>query len=75
MGIAHRTGGRILSKGYTAGKAKGTMAMDRFPFNGMLMTSSLNSLITDSRARRAQLLHREQDQQRDGGGLPGQHRG
>jgi alkaline phosphatase len=48
MGIAHRTAGRILSKGYAGGKAKGTLAMDRFPFNGMLMTSSLNSLITDS---------------------------
>ncbi|MFY9550671.1 MAG: alkaline phosphatase [Thermoanaerobaculia bacterium] len=48
MGIAHRTAGRILSKGYTRGKANGTMAMDRLPFNGFLMTSSLNSLITDS---------------------------
>ena len=48
MGIAHRTAGRVLSKGYAAGKAKGTLAMDRLPFNGMLMTSSLNSLITDS---------------------------
>ncbi len=48
MGITHRTAGRVLSKGYTAGKARGTLAMDRLPFNGMLMTSSLNSLITDS---------------------------
>ena len=48
MGIAHRTAGRVLSKGYAGGKAKGTLSMDRFPFNGMLMTSSLNSLITDS---------------------------
>jgi len=48
MGVVHRTAGRILSKGYTHGKANGTMAMDRFPFNGLLMTSSLNSLITDS---------------------------
>ena len=48
MGVAHRTAGRILSKGYTRGKANGTLAMDRFPFNGLLMTSSLNSLITDS---------------------------
>ncbi len=48
MGIAHRTAGRVLSKGYVAGKARGTLAMDRLPFNGMLMTSSLNSLITDS---------------------------
>ncbi len=48
MGVAHRTAGRILSKGYTRGKANGTLAMDRLPFNGLLMTSSLNSLITDS---------------------------
>ncbi len=48
MGIAHRTAARVLSKGYTRGKANGTLAMDRFPYNGMLMTSSLNSLITDS---------------------------
>lgn len=48
MGIAHRTAGRILSKGYAGGKANGTLAMDRLPFNGALMTSSLNSLITDS---------------------------
>ena len=48
MGAAHRTAGRVLSKGYTAGKANGTLAMDRFPYNGLHMTSSLNSLITDS---------------------------
>jgi alkaline phosphatase len=48
MGVAHRTAARILSKGYTRGKANGTLAMDRFPYNGLLMTSSLNSLITDS---------------------------
>ncbi len=48
MGIASRTAARILSKGYTRGKANGTLAMDRLPFNGFLMTSSLNSLITDS---------------------------
>jgi alkaline phosphatase len=48
MGVAHRTAARILSKGYTAGKANGTLAMDRLPYNGWLMTSSLNSLITDS---------------------------
>ncbi|MFA6958991.1 MAG: alkaline phosphatase [Thermoanaerobaculia bacterium] len=48
MGAAHRTAARVLSKGYSGGKANGSLAMDRFPFNGMLMTSSLNSLITDS---------------------------
>src|SRR5262245_12734664 len=40
MGATHRTAGRILSKGYTGGKANGTMAMDRLPYNGLLMTSS-----------------------------------
>lgn len=48
MGVAHRTAARVLAKGYTAGKANGTLAMDRFPYNGLHMTSSLNSLITDS---------------------------
>ncbi len=48
MGAAHRTAGRVLSKGYTGGKANSTLAMDRLPFNGLHMTSSLNSLITDS---------------------------
>ena len=48
MGAAHRTAGRVLGKGYTAGKANGTLAIDRFPYNGLHMTSSLNSLITDS---------------------------
>lgn len=48
MGAAHRTAARVMSKGYTGGKANGTLAMDRLPFNGLLMTSSLDSLITDS---------------------------
>ncbi len=48
MGTAHRTAARVLSRGYSGGKANGTLAMDRFPFNGMMMTSSLNSLVTDS---------------------------
>lgn len=48
MGVAHRTAARVLSKGYTMGKANGTLAMDRLPFNGLLMTSSMDSLITDS---------------------------
>lgn len=48
MGVASRTAARILSKGYTGGKANGLMAMDTFPYNGLLMTSSLNSMITDS---------------------------
>jgi alkaline phosphatase len=48
MGVSHRTAARVLSKGYTQGKANAALAMDRLPYNGLLMTSSLNSLITDS---------------------------
>jgi alkaline phosphatase len=48
MGAAHRTAARVMAKGYTGGKANSTLAMDRFPYNGLHMTSSLNSLITDS---------------------------
>jgi len=48
MGAAHRTAARVMAKGYTGGKANGTLAIDRFPYNGLHMTSSLNSLITDS---------------------------
>ncbi|MHB0970770.1 MAG: alkaline phosphatase [Thermoanaerobaculia bacterium] len=48
MGAALRTAARVLSKGYTQGKANGVMAMDSLPFNGLVMTSSMDSLITDS---------------------------
>lgn len=48
MGASHRTAARIMSKGYAQGKAKGQLAMDSFPVTGMVMTASLNSIITDS---------------------------
>ncbi len=48
MGAAHRTAARIVSQGYSQGKAKSRLAMDTFPFTGMVMTSSLNSIVTDS---------------------------
>lgn len=48
MGAAHRTAARIMVKGYAQGKAQGRLAMDTFPFTGMVMTSSLNSIVTDS---------------------------
>ncbi|MBO9663445.1 alkaline phosphatase [Dokdonella sp.] len=48
MGAAHRTAGRIMAKGYAQGKAKGKLAMDTFPYTGMVMTASLNSIVTDS---------------------------
>jgi alkaline phosphatase len=48
MGAAHRTAARIMVKGYAQGMAQGKLAMDTFPFTGMVMTSSLNSIVTDS---------------------------
>ncbi len=48
MGAAHRTAGRIMAKGYAQGKAKGKLTMDTFPYTGMVMTASLNSIVTDS---------------------------
>ncbi len=48
MGASHRTAARIMSKGYAQGKAKGRLAMDTFPVSGMVMTASLNSIVTDS---------------------------
>lgn len=48
MGAAHRTGARIVSQGYAQGKAKGMLAMDTFPHTAMVMTASLNSIVTDS---------------------------
>ncbi|MGZ3240212.1 MAG: alkaline phosphatase [Burkholderiaceae bacterium] len=48
MGAAHRTAARIMVKGYVQGMAQGKLAMDTFPITGMVMTSSLNSIVTDS---------------------------
>jgi len=48
MGAAHRTAGRIMAKGYAQGKAKSRLTMDTFPYGGMVMTASLNSIVTDS---------------------------
>ena len=48
MGAAHRTAARIMVKGYAQGKVQGRLAMDTFPYTGMVMTSSLNSIVTDS---------------------------
>ncbi len=48
MGAAHRTAARIMAKGYAQGKAKGRLAMDTFPITGMVMTASLDSIVTDS---------------------------
>jgi alkaline phosphatase len=48
MGAAHRTAARIMAKGYAQGKAHAALAMDTFPNTGMVMTSSLDAIVTDS---------------------------
>jgi alkaline phosphatase len=48
MGIAHRTAARIMLNGVALGKANARLAMDTFPFTGMVKTHSLNSIVTDS---------------------------
>ncbi len=48
MGAAHRTAARLISRGLHNGKAAGRLAMDTLPVTGMVMTSALNSVITDS---------------------------
>ena len=48
MGATHRTAARVMAQGYAQGKAQGRLAMDTFPVTGMVMTSSLDALVTDS---------------------------
>ena len=48
MGAAHRTAARIIGHGYAQGKPMGRLAMDTFPYTGMVMTSSLDAIVTDS---------------------------
>lgn len=48
MGAAHRTAARIVSRGVRDGKAVAPLAMDTLEVTGMVMTSSLNAIITDS---------------------------
>ena len=48
MGASHRTAARIMLNGYAQGKAKAKLAMDTFPNTAMIMTASLNSIVTDS---------------------------
>jgi alkaline phosphatase len=47
LGTAQRTAARLV-KGYAQGKAVSPLAMDTFPVSGMVKTSSLNSIVTDS---------------------------
>jgi alkaline phosphatase len=48
MGLAIRTAARVLSRGYSNGKADGRLAMDTMEATGLVMTTALNALITDS---------------------------
>ncbi|MCC6232835.1 MAG: alkaline phosphatase [Verrucomicrobiales bacterium] len=48
MGIAHRTAARLMKFNASMGKANGLLAMDQMPFSGLVMTHSLNSIVTDS---------------------------
>jgi len=48
LGIAHRTAARLVEFGATGGDPNGYLAMDGFPGTGMVITHSLNSIVTDS---------------------------
>jgi len=48
MGASQRTAARIMQNGYSQGKANAKLAMDSFPYTAMIMTASLDTIITDS---------------------------
>lgn len=48
MGIAHRTAARLMRHGATQGKADAYLAVDTMPYTGIVVTHSLNSIVTDS---------------------------
>lgn len=49
MGVAQRTAARIVSRGLTEGKYRhGMLEMDQMPATGLVTTSSLSALVTDS---------------------------
>src|SRR5262245_44898819 len=48
MGPAVRTAARIMGKGIEGGKARGLLEMDQMETQGLVMTSSLDALVTDS---------------------------
>ncbi len=50
MGHAHRTAARLALHGLDAGKAGGWLAIDTLPVGGVLATSSLSGVVTDSAA-------------------------
>jgi len=45
---AHRTAARLLSRGMSQGKFKGVLSFDDFPHTGLVGTSGMDSIITDS---------------------------
>ncbi len=69
MGAAHRTAARIMSKGYAQGKAKSQLAMD-MPVTGMVMTASLNSIVTDSAPGMANYVNGNKGQNNQEGVFP-----
>jgi alkaline phosphatase len=48
MSATHRTAARILSRGITEGRYRGTLAMDDMPHMALLGTAGVDSIITDS---------------------------
>ena len=48
LGIAHRTAARLMLNGAKQGKANRLLTMDTFPHTALVMTHSLNSIVTDS---------------------------
>ncbi len=48
MGAAHRTAARVVMGGYQSNLSTPALNMDQFPATGMIMTASLNSIVTDS---------------------------
>jgi len=50
FGLAQRTAARAALYGFSGGKVRGVLAMDRLPVGGFVMTSSLSGFVTDSAA-------------------------
>lgn len=49
MGVAHRTAARVVSRGVTEGRYRnGMLEMDQMQATGLVTTSSLSALVTDS---------------------------
>jgi alkaline phosphatase len=48
MGIAHRTAARLMKYNAALGKANSLLAMDKMSNTALVMTHSLNSIVTDS---------------------------